>query len=145
MVEAEFANYGTFAVRVSKRRRVLAFFGYRRGMAWLSDTPAARMQMNRPEFIACSAVWYQDGKERIHNPRNVESGLVVYGIGHHHCFALLGEMFPKREYLAKYADGFMTSHCRFVDRKEGMEIARLQNQLNDEYQSADLYSENIFY
>lgn len=101
--------------------------------------------MNKPEFIVCSAVWYQDGEKRVHSPRNVESGLVVYGVGHHHCFALLGEMFPDRRYLAHTEDGFMTSHLRFVDRIEGKEIAKREGQMNCELERTELFSENIFY
>lgn len=102
--------------------------------------------MNKPEFIACSAVWYQDGKERAHNPRNVILGLVVYGLGHHHCLAILGEMFPRREYMNNHVSGFMTSDRRFVDRTEGLEIATREGQLNGEHVfEGTLYSENLFY
>lgn len=50
-------------------------------------------------------------------------------------------MFPDKFRNAK--QGFLTSKCRFVDRKEALKIANRYNQIKDNTQN-ELYSENIF-
>lgn len=45
----------------------------------------------------------------------------------------------------KYAEqGFLTSKCRFVDRKEALKIAKKHNKLNKLVDNDELYSEDIF-
>lgn len=36
--------------------------------------------------IICSAIWYDDGKIREHNPPNIKIGIVVFGFRHSNCF-----------------------------------------------------------
>lgn len=41
--------------------------------------------------------------------------------------------------------GFLTSDCRFVDRVEGLEIAKKFNQIKEKHGlDTELYSEDIF-
>lgn len=99
----------------------------------------------RPEFIVCSAIYYDDGKERVHNPTNLKDGLVVCGFRHHNCYTLLAEMFPNREYIGKEVEGFLTSRHQFVDRQGAMRIAEQANQIHYKHGDVhELYSEDIF-
>ena len=59
-----------------------------------------------------------------------------------HCHAELLVMYPEK---FKYAEqGFLTSKCRFVNRKEALEIAKKHNKLNRLVDNDELYSEDIF-
>jgi len=77
------------------------------------------------EYILCSAIWFDDGKEYVHNPSNIKTGFVIAGRRHHNCFAVLGQILqPNLEYKAlDDIQGFLTNTNRFVDREEGGRIA----------------------
>lgn len=99
--------------------------------------------------IQCAAIWYNDGKERTHNPKNIKTGIVICGLRHCNCFPILFELFPNREYLnndedeMKIIQGFLVSDGRFVDRKYAYKIALIANQVgvlkNEILFSEDLY------
>jgi len=108
------------------------------------------------ERILCAAVHFDDGKVRVHQPRNIATGLVICGRRHHNCFATLTEAQAWREEVPPerrapktpraIIQGFLTSADRFVDRAEAASIARAAGQVNrvlvaesDELISEDLY------
>jgi hypothetical protein len=77
-------------------------------------------------YIICAAIWFQDNKEHEHQPRNIDTGFVVCGRRHHNVFLIVADIkdIPFRDYgYSKNIQGFMTSDDRFVDRKEGGQIA----------------------
>ena len=43
-------------------------------------------------YIICAAIWFKDGNKYSHQPRNVDSGLVVCGRRHHNCFLTAFEL-----------------------------------------------------
>lgn len=100
------------------------------------------------EKIVCSAVWYKDGKERIHNPINTPTGLVVCGLRHHNCFGILAAIYPNGDYKAQNEQGFLTTKNRFVSREEGAHIALAADQIVFEKEHVlrvpYLYSENLW-
>jgi hypothetical protein len=100
-------------------------------------------------YIICAAIWYQDGNQYLHQPRNVDSGFVVAGRRHHNCFIttfiLNGEDQTQenvRNESWKIVEGFLTSDDRFVNRKQAAEIAYNSKQtlkLKEVLFSEDLY------
>lgn len=76
------------------------------------------------ERVLCAAVHYRNGKKYEHQPKNVESGLVVCGRRHHNALLTLFMLirFKKRN-TVDIVQGFITSDDRFVDRKEAYLIA----------------------
>ena len=71
------------------------------------------------EYIMCSAIHFDDGKEHVHQPVNIKSGFVICGRRHHNCFytaSLIGQEVKK----FKQTQGFLTNTNRFVDRHEGL-------------------------
>lgn len=107
------------------------------------------MSMNTPkrnvEFIACSAIYYDSGLPNEHQPKNIDTGIVVCGLRHHNCFATLARIYPDREYLKNYEDGFVTSRNRFVGRVTALRIAREAGQIVKKHGDPNiLYSEDIF-
>lgn len=103
------------------------------------------------EYILCSAIHYDDGKEYIHQPRNIATGFVICGRRHHNIINTLAQVFG-RETKDRTGQGFLTNTDRFVDRKEAYIIAKNANQLNNKLHdqsnpqliSEDLYSENLY-
>ena len=70
------------------------------------------------EYITCSAVWYDDNVEHVHQPINIKTGFVVAGHRHHNCF---NTMFILSNDIKKHTkfekeQGFLTNLNRFVDR-----------------------------
>lgn len=100
-------------------------------------------------YIICAAIWYQDKKIYLHQPRNIDSGFVVAGRRHHNCFIttfiLNGEDQTQenvRNESWKIVEGFLTSDDRFVNRKQAAEIAYNAKQtlkLKEILFSEDLY------
>ena len=80
-------------------------------------------------YIICAAIWFKDGNKYSHQPRNVDSGLVVCGRRHHNCFLTAFELNGGKkieglnEVNGRAMQGFLTSDDRFVDRKEAGKIA----------------------
>jgi len=96
------------------------------------------------ERIICAANWYQDGKEYAHQPCNVDSGYVFCGRMHHNIialhFALTGNVTGN-----SCDSGFLTSHDRWVDRVEGLAIAKERDQIIKKHGNPnELYSEDIY-
>ena len=83
--------------------------------------------LNNIERIVAVAI--KTKEEKILVSRNSHSELIV--------------MYPEE---FKYAEqGFLTSKCRFVDRKEALKIAEFNNQVVQKHGLKDeLYSEDIF-
>lgn len=99
-------------------------------------------------YIICAAIWFKDGNKYSHQPRNVDSGLVVCRRRHHNCFLTAFELNGGKkieglsEVNERAVQGFLTSDDRFVDRKEGGQIAfdaRQTAELKDCLFSEDLY------
>jgi len=97
--------------------------------------------------IVCAAVWYKNGKKYPHMPRNVKSGIVTLGWGHANCMAIMGVIFPNREYVLNNKDGettiqgFLTSQNNYVDREEAGKIAFKAGQTKELIKK--LYSEDL--
>lgn len=84
------------------------------------------------EYILCSAIYYDDGKEHVHQPKNITIGIVVAGRRHHNCIttlsSLIGADYDKK-LAGRDGQGFITNTDRFVSRKEAYVIAKEAGQL----------------
>ena len=108
----------------------------------------------RVEFIICAAVWFNDGKKYLHQPKNIESGFVVLGRRHHNCFSSVQNIGVALGYnktvmvkkgfnlIEPSKQGFLTSQDRFVGRTEAAEIAHKAKQINKPL--TKLFSEDIY-
>lgn len=78
------------------------------------------------EKILCAAVWYNDGAGAyVHQPKNIETGYVVCGRRHHNCITTHSMLrgLAKTPNNFPILQGFLTNTDRFVERKEGWNIA----------------------
>jgi hypothetical protein len=100
-------------------------------------------------YIICAAIHYNDGKQYLHQPRNIDEGFIVAGRRHHNCFItsfiLKGEQEVNECVVKdkwKITQGFLTSDDRFVDRTEGGIIAFNAMQTRD--LKSLLFSEDLY-
>lgn len=108
---------------------------------------------NSKEYVLCAAIWYQDlpmiNPEILENrgfrPYNVDRGIVISGWRHGNCIWQISAITGLRSIPAQAGDsiqGFLTNKNRFVDRKEGGEIAFAAGQT--ETLKETLYSEDLY-
>lgn len=104
-------------------------------------TPIAPLKPQ--EKILCSAVWFKDGKEYSHQPKNIADGFVMCGYRHCDIYeqikCVLGS--PLNLYNES---GFITNQNRFVNRKEALEIAQQSLQVPYNETATELYSEDLY-
>jgi hypothetical protein len=96
------------------------------------------------EYILCAAIWFDDGKEYRLQPKNIEKGLVLCGWRHGCIFAQIGGLVGERQKLGIFEkeQGFLTNKNRFVDRKEGGQIAFDAGQTKELKKT--LFSEDLY-
>jgi hypothetical protein len=112
--------------------------------------------MKRKEFILCASIWYKDIIRESKNPKclptNIESGIVVSAYRHENCIAIFKDLTGLRSVKTEVGEmvyGFLTSHNRFVDRKEAAEIAFKEGQVIQDIEDMliipdKLYSEHLY-
>jgi hypothetical protein len=106
------------------------------------------------EYILCSAIWYNDGKQYRAQPKNIEEGIVVCGLRHPNCIHILSTIFYPDFLTCEHCDerrikvlrnqiqGFLTNKNRFVGREEAMEIAFNAKQISKK--KKELFSEDLY-
>jgi hypothetical protein len=109
------------------------------------------VQTHLQERILCAAIWWDDGKKHEHQPKNIETGVIICGRRHHNCYSILGGISgtinEKLLVKGREAQGFITSHDRYVNRMEGYKIAKAANQIIHNYHGSDnpiLCSEDLY-
>lgn len=108
------------------------------------------------EKIYCSAIWYRQLNPKtslgVRNPENISEGVVILGHRHGDIIKNVGNLMGLRTVergensSGEYVQGFLTNKNRFVDRKEGAQIAWKENQILDTGRANPnyLYSEDIY-
>jgi hypothetical protein len=99
------------------------------------------------EKILCSAIWIANPRIYPHQPKNIESGIVICGRRHCNCYATIAQTEPnlRSEALdAKYPiiEGFITTGNLFVNREIAAEIAFKAGQVPE--MLTQLISENLY-
>jgi len=85
-----------------------------------------------------------------YKPTNIETGLVVEGHRHADIIRTMVNLLGKRtctngeDCAGKSVQGFVTNTNRFVDRYEGIKIAREANQIISDTTFKELYSEDLY-
>jgi hypothetical protein len=112
------------------------------------------------EFILYSAIWVNDKQKHNQQPTNIDIGFVVCGRRHHNCYQTIKDLKGDVNSYFKTLDmtednyrehqGFITSLDRYVNRKEGWLIAKLNNQIrigltaSENGDDSILISENLY-
>lgn len=94
------------------------------------------------ERVLCAAIWYPDGPDTLHGPRNPWGRGFVW-CGHSHA-AILEAASKMRGWRAPQEhQGFVTTENRYVDRTEAARIAIAAGQVPKG--TDELYSEDLNY
>jgi len=100
--------------------------------------------------ILCSAIYVDDDRTYVHQPKNIKSGFVVCGRRHHNCITTLTLIFEEMELLIPYkqqgkvVQGFLTDTDIFLNRKESYKVVKTAKQINDKLLSSTLTSEDLW-
>jgi hypothetical protein len=98
------------------------------------------------EYIICSAIHYENGKEYLHQPKNIKTGFVVCGRRHYNIISLMVN-FDVITIGRNHIQGFLTSKDEFVDRTKAYYIAKNAKQLIKEPLNDEIYeltSEDLY-
>lgn len=102
------------------------------------------------EHILIPAIYYDDGVHHIDQPININRGYVVLGYRHRHCESIKTLLNPTydKDKTVDENKGFLTSHNRFVNRKEAFIIAKERGQIihnATDMSNPILVSEDLYY
>jgi hypothetical protein len=100
---------------------------------------------DKPEYILCAAVWFNDGIKHEHQPNNIKSGYVVCGQRHHNCFntlSIITDKNLKEMNFGKCILGFLTSKNIFLNREKSGILAFKIKQINKPTKC--LFSEDLY-
>jgi hypothetical protein len=105
------------------------------------------------EYILCAAIWYKElplARNDVpighYLPINCACGIVFAGRNHMQCLYQMVVLTGKRQAeVGEYVSGFLTNENRFVNRIEGMRIAREAKQVGENtHNSSKLFSEDLY-
>lgn len=98
------------------------------------------------EYILCTAIHFDDKKEHLQQPKNIETGFVICGRRHSDCYGTIF-IFDEKTTKIPHTQGFITNTDRFVDREEAYKIAFEAKQIKDEKFSDEptLISEDLYW
>jgi hypothetical protein len=99
--------------------------------------------MNK-EYILCAAIWYKNGKQHPHQPKNIDNGYVWCGRRHHNIINLRGSLINEVTRKETSVQGFITSLDRFVDRVDANRIAIAAGQVIGNVEGDELFSEDLY-
>lgn len=105
---------------------------------------------NNPEYVLCSAIYFNDGEKYEHQPQNIEAGFVLCGRRHHNIYASVMIINNKEmtalermtEANGKAIQGFLTSKDRFLNREEAGKLAYEMKQISK--MTKCLFSEDLY-
>ena len=100
------------------------------------------MKLVSKYYILCAAIWFQDGIKHLHQPINIDNGLVVLGYRHGNCFYTTMVLKSMKQFMN--IQGFLTSKNRFVDRIEAKKIAYNASQIDSLDGNKELFSEDLY-
>lgn len=108
-------------------------------------------RLGKEEHILCSAVWYKDlipAKEDLpllhYLPKNLDKGIVMYGLRHGQCIYTRVALNGKRDVeCGESVQGFLTNCNNFLTRSEAA-ILHVKSGGKLHYSSTELFSEDLY-
>ena len=98
--------------------------------------------------ILTASIWFDDGIEHVHQPKNIKTGYCINGYRHGNCFATMKIFDSDRTYLEMEKEqGFLDSENNFLTREEAWEIAEKANQIKEDsrrFTQGRLFSEDLY-
>lgn len=95
----------------------------------------------KDEYILCAAIHYNDFKQYLHQPKNIETGMVICGRRHHNIIYNWNQLSLGKTRRTD-TQGFLTNKDRFVNREEAAKIAFESGQIS--MPKKELFSEDVW-
>ncbi len=115
---------------------------------FVNEQSQQKSKIEITERILCAAIHYDDGTNpSIYQPEGIESGFVVSGFRHGSIVDSMERVFYADPELYEITKGFLTNRNRFVNRKQALKIATIENQIIHNIQidpKIGLTSEDIY-
>lgn len=110
------------------------------------DNERLKKHMNngKTEYIMCAANYYNDGKEHLFQPYNIDKGFVVCGWRHSCCGMVYMALNKEAKRWDNCEQGFLTTKNRFLTREEGLKLVRETGQLKGDIIGGELTSEDLW-
>lgn len=100
---------------------------------------------DKPEYIICAAIHFNDKLMHIGQPLDIEEGFVLCGRRHHDVYLalqLLGR--DHKDYLGGGKQGFLSSKNKFYGRNEAWQLAMKAGQIRASGKQMSLISEDLY-
>jgi len=104
----------------------------------------AHLNNGLPEYIMCSANYYDDGKDYPFQPYNIDKGFVICGWRHSNCGASYLAANGETKIWDNCIQGFLTNKNRFLNREESLKLVQENGQLKRPLIGGILTSEDLW-
>lgn len=96
------------------------------------------------ELVLCAANYYNDGKDHMYQPYNIDKGFVIGGWRHPCIISTYYAANKDADSRDECIQGFLTSKNRFLTRNEALELVKSNGQLTKPILGGVLTSEDLW-
>lgn len=104
----------------------------------------AQLANGKIEYVMSAANYYDDGKDHLFKPYNIDKGFIVSGWRHGCCGETYMILNPEATRWDNCVQGFLTTKNRFLNRDEALELVRETGQLVGGIIGGELTSEDLW-
>ena len=94
------------------------------------------------EYVMCTANHYDDGRDHLYQPFNIDKGFVVCGWRHSSCMSTY--MALAESGCSNCTQGFLTTKNRFLNREEATKLVKETGQVERDLVGSRLTSEDLW-
>ena len=96
------------------------------------------------EYVMCAAMYYDDGKDHLFQPYNIDKGFIIGGWRHPCCGTAYMAVNKDVKRWDDCIQGFLTTKNRFLNRQEAYELVIETGQLTKPLIGGELTSEDLW-
>lgn len=104
----------------------------------------AHLGNGKTEWVMCAANWYNDGKDYLYQPYNIDKGFVICGWRHPCCGYSYMAANPNTKRWDRCEQGFLTTKNRFLTREEALKLVIQTGQHSGNIIGGILTSEDLW-
>lgn len=104
----------------------------------------AHLENGEVERVMCASNYYDDGKDHMYQPYNIDKGFVICGLRHANCGMSYLAANKEATKWDNCIQGFLTSKNRFLNRADSLELVTSTGQLTKPIQGGMLTSEDLW-
>lgn len=96
------------------------------------------------EYVMCAANYYNDGKDHMFQPYNIDKGFIVCGWRHSCCGMTYLALNKEAKCWDNCEQGFLTTKNRFLNREDALKLVKETGQLKGNIMGGVLTSEDLW-